>query len=255
MPNVVFFGGADYGKSTVIGYMYANTQHGINIESIEKELKIELGSKYKPDYLYPSFVNSRIVESIERGERGNSKMHEFRNITIDGSKITMIDTPGQEEYFSERQLGMSMSDIGIFCFAIEKVLADNFKGATFEYSELYSQFHPNGKLIYLLTMFDLPIANYEERNYRIACEKIKQHCKWVDITYVEDVFGSPLPLSLNEIDAAAIIPVAVEFNTKEKEGINIFSYNKKTSWYEGPTLVEAIRKQIYDLTISQTKFV
>ncbi|MCL1804371.1 MAG: hypothetical protein FWG30_12205 [Eubacteriaceae bacterium] len=146
---------------------------------------------------------------------------------------------------SGRQLGIALGDIGVFCLAVEKVLADDFAGATFEYSELYSQYHPNGKLIYLLTMFDL--VNYNEGDFHIACQKIKKYCRWIDSTHEEVVFGADLSYPTQEIDAAAIIPIAIEFKTLDKEGINIFTKSDKTPWYEGPTLLGAIRIQLNEL--------
>lgn len=252
-PKVVFFGGPDYGKSTVIGYMYSKA-HDINMDNVEKKLKKELGANYEPDYLFSSLVNPHQAESLRRGERANSKQHEVKNIEIENLgtpvNITLIDTPGHDIYLSGRQLGMSMSDIGVFCLAVEKVLADDFAGIIFKYSDLYSEYHPNGKLIYLLTMFDMDIANYEEKNYHIACKKIKQQCRYVEVKHTEDVFGSDLSFFSEEIDVAAIIPVAVEFKTREKEGINFFAHNTKTSWYEGPTLIEAIQNQVHNLSMN-----
>ena len=242
-PKVVFFGGPDYGKSTIIGRMIAEV-HNINMENVEKKLREEMGANYLPDYLYSSFVNPHQAESLRRGERANSKQHEIKNIKIDDTApIVLIDTPGHDKYISGRQLGMSMSDIGVYCLAIEKVLDDDFGGIVFtKYSDLFSEYHPNGKLIYLLTMFD--VMDYGESYYLTACEKIKEKCRWVEINHVEEAFGVPIEVDYNDIDAAAIIPVAVEFKTKEKEGINIFSRNEKTSWYSGLTLIEAIRIQI-----------
>ena len=251
--KVVFFGGPDYGKSTVIGYLYAQT-YNINMDHIEKEVREELGGNYKPDYLFSSLVNPHQAESVRRGEKANSKQHEIKNIKVESFgfpvNITLIDTPGHDIYLSGRELGMSMSDIGIFCLAIEKVLANDFEGIIFKYSDLYSEYHPNGKLIYLLTMFDMENVNYEERNYHIACKKIKQQCRYVEVKHTENVFGSDISFFSDEIDVAAIIPVAVEFKTKEKDGINFFSRSKKTSWYEGPTLIGAMQNQIIDLSLN-----
>ena len=73
---------------------------------------------------------------------------------------------------------------------------------------------------------------------------LKRHCRWVEVMHEEEVFGVEMSYPLSEIDAAAIIPVAVEFKTNEKEGVNLLSRSEKTAWYAGPTLVEAIRRQV-----------
>lgn len=247
-PKVVFFGGADYGKSTIIGYMYAKS-HGINMKDVEKELKEKVGSDYKSDYLYSYLVNPHAVKSIKDPKYGRASnvSHSIKNASFDdlGVELTLIDTAGQLEFLNSRQQGMSMSDIGVCCLAINKVLSDDFKDVMTEYAELYEQYHTNGKLIYLLTMFDL--VNYNKNKYDIACKKITEHCRSVSVPHTENTDLGELRTARIEPDTAAIIPVSIDFKSDEKGSVNIFSLSEKTLWYQDRSLVRAIQNQASEI--------
>jgi len=252
-PNVVFFGDANYGKSTVIGRIYAEN-HNIDMDKVKETLYRKLGKDlYADDWLYPSLVNPQTIESVRRGKKAASESHEVRNIEIEFSgiptKTSFIDTPGQKEYDIDATVGMEMGNIGIFCLSIEKVLADNFNGDIFVRSDTFSEIHPNSKLIYLLTKFNLPLAGYKKSSYERACEKIIKHCRVVEVMKNEAPFGVEIEerYITHERNDVAIIPVAVEFDTKEKEGVNLFFRSAKTPWYSGLTLVEAVRNRVQEM--------
>lgn len=256
-PKIVFFGGADYGKSTVIGYMYA-VAHGMNIEGVERKLREEVGPEYRPDFLYPYLVNPHAVKSIllprkskEIG-RASSVDNEMINIEVpfeyrEPLSITLIATPGHQRYVDKQQLGISMSDIGVFCLEIEKVLSGDFIKDTEMCYDLYSEIHQNGKLIYLLTMFDR--VDYSERVYNEAKGIILEHCRTITTPRVEHTgFGLLNTIELAP-DAIAIIPVAIEFKTREKKGVNIFEKSSKTPWYRGFPLKMALLEQSQEISV------
>jgi len=253
-PKIVFFGGADYGKSTIIGYLYAKS-HNINMDIIEKKIIEEVGAKYKPDYLFPYLVNSHAIKSIKDDKygRASSTAHEILNFSVDvfGESIdfTLIDTPGHEKFVSELQRGMYISDIGVFCIAIDKVISEDADIADImRLSELYSQYHPNSKLIYLLTMYDL--VKYDEGVYKEVCGKIKENCRYIRVPSQESSLFGDLNVCNIESDIAAIIPVAVDFKSKEKGSANIFALSEKTLWYKGETLINALQNLTRDLNTS-----
>ena len=247
--SVVFFGDANYGKSTIVGRIYAEN-HNVDMAKTERELREQLGSLYAADWLYPSLVNPQIVESVKRGKKGASETHEIRNIEIEfegmPTNTSFIDTPGQQEYQQEAAIGMEKGIIGFYCISVEKLLSDEFSADLFSRSEAFAEFHPNSKLIYLLTKFDLPVAGYKEESYEYACEIIREYAAKVEVTKEISAFGMGMGImhTEKESDVNMIIPVAVEFDTAEKEGVNLFARSKKTPWYDGFSLVEAVRSQV-----------
>ena len=299
--KVVFFGEADYGKTTVIGYLLSKAEN-LNMDRIERRLTEKLGSNYDEGLLYSSIINEDYLQSntttetntfdisempeVKEGttvikdtaeksiieitrisgskvevttiintkgliNRLNTRARGVRNISIDGVNIVAVDTPGHVLFLKEREIGMSLGDVGVFCLAIDKVLSDNFSEVLFRYTDLWRTYHVNRKFIYLLTMCDL--CQYSEESYKIACKKIRQLCKFVNVEHTEEAFGTSFVYTTSEEDAAAIIPVAVEF--KERNGINIISLSDKTPWYHGPTLIEAIRSRVHELQIEMSSLI
>lgn len=291
--KVVFFGEADYGKTTVIGYILSVAEN-LNMDKIDMRLREKLGKRYDEGLLYSSLINENYLQSNTTTEtetydiselpdakegtkvvreseeesvieitriagakvevttivhtkglinRLNTRARGVRNISIDGVNIVAVDTPGHVLFLKEREIGMSLGDVGVFCLAIDKVLSDDFSEVLFRYTDLWRTYHVNRKFIYLLTMCDL--CQYSEEDYNIACNKIRQFCKFVNVEHTEEAFGTSFVYTTREEDAAAIIPVAVEF--KERNGVNITSLSDKTPWYQGPTLIEAIRSRIKEL--------
>lgn len=299
--KVVFFGEADYGKTTVIGYMLSKAEN-LNMDKIEKRLQEKLGRNYDEGLLYSSVINEDYLQSntttemnvLELSEipdvkegtkvikdtedesvieitriagskvevttitntkglvnRLNTRVRGVRNISIDDVNIVAVDTPGHVLFLKEREIGMSLGDVGVFCLAIDKVLSDDFSEVLFRYTDLWRTYHVNRKFIYLLTMCDL--CQYSEEAYITACNKIRQFCKFVNVEHREEAFGTSFIYTTREEDAAAIIPVAVEF--KERNGVNITSLSDKTSWYHGPTLIEAIRARVKELRTEMSSLI
>ncbi len=291
--KVVFFGEADYGKTTLIGYLLSKADN-LDMDKVEKRVKEKLGKNYDEGLLYSSIINENYLQSDTKTEvntfaiseypnasegtkvikdneeetiveitrvtgakvevttithtkgivrRLNSRSREARNISIDGLDIVAVDTPGHVQFIKEREIGIALGDVGVFCLAIDKVLSDDFSEVLFRYADLWRTYNVSRKFIYLLTMSDL--SKYSEEAYNTACEKIRRFCKFVDYELSENVFGIPISYTVREEEAAAIIPVAVEF--KERNGVNILEHSDKTPWYHGPTLIEAIKTRIGEL--------
>ena len=84
-PTIAFFGQADFGKSTIMGYLYANS---LDLDMDKHEIKLlrELGSEYKPDYLYPSIINRDIFKSMTV-ERIETRQIENANSLVEGKRV------------------------------------------------------------------------------------------------------------------------------------------------------------------------
>ncbi|HAB50692.1 MAG TPA: hypothetical protein DCE80_00705, partial [Ignavibacteriales bacterium] len=120
--SYVFFGPANVGKSTIIGYMktfhFNKASFAIEIEKIKKKL----GNNYISDRLYSYFVD----EAKDEYKKNIEKKH---GITKGTSKYThiskmgdfyLIDTPGGDGYESQRFKGISIANIGIFAIEIKQ---------------------------------------------------------------------------------------------------------------------------------------
>jgi len=226
--RTVFFGEADHGKSTLMGYLYAESQKE-DMDSHKEELKMVMGSAYNDDdrYLYSSLI-SPIVPVTEGGlQRFSSKRRQLRDFVVDGPAplvITMIDTPGHSRYLHHQEYGAARGKIGVFCLYIGNVLGDNFDISFIDRrTRLWFAAHPRLKLIITLTQFDR--ENYSKDAYLAAKKKI-ENC-------------------LNPIKIKAIIPIAIDF--LERSGHNVFAPSEKTPWYTGLSLIKAIEEQWYDI--------
>jgi|GEM_PF-1991880 len=225
--SIIMLGEADYGKSTIVGYLYSKSI-GVDMNIVEKRLRHKLGDLFHKGFIYSSLLEVVGNRQIKNNMRLNSTTRHYRKIKIDGvvgnSKLMMIDTPGHRSFIKEREKGMSMSDVGVFCIEINKIVSNEFDGSLFKRLDLWKRYSRDKKIIYILTKCDL--AQYDESAYKLACRKIHEFNYILDMTIV------------------AIVPVAVDFN--KNEGINIDNYSDKTGWYKGLTLTNALKKYFND---------
>lgn len=229
--RVVFFGEADHGKSSLIGYLYAESQK-VDMDRHKRELLMELGNEYKDDFIYSSLINPIVVETQGGLQRFSSKRRHLRDFAVEGQGdpilITMIDTPGHTQYLRHQEYGATRGKIGVLCLYIGNVLDDNFDGSFVERrTMLWFAAHPNRKLIIALTQFDR--MDYSENAYIMASQKLKA--------------------CLNPEKIKGIIPIALNFN--RISGENILSPSAQMPWYKGATLINAIREQWYEIANEQ----
>ena len=287
--KVVFFGNADQGKSTIIGYLYA-ISNKIDLNKTEKSLRKRLGTHYSKDILYASLINpefrfsdtilvsektypvpngkriedktevettgdetfvktttvingivkERVTKHKSVTHRFNTTIHRPQNIKINhGEKVIEIitlDTPGHLPFVTEREAGISIGDIGVFCVSAKEVLDDKFADMLLGYQDLWFNFHKTKKIIYVLTKFDL--CNFSQDDYLMACDKIKRCCRNISVPYLEIALGDTFEIWNDEPDIAAIIPVSIDFS--DLTGVNIIEKSKKTLWYNGMSLIDTI---------------
>ena len=220
--RTVLLGEADHGKSTLMGYMYAESQ-GIDMDEQRRELEEELVKEPIDDYLYSSLVNAIVVETQGGLERFSTRRRNLKDFVVDYQGqpllISMIDTPGHAKYLSHQEYGATKGQIGVFCLKAEHILDSGFDGSIFDRTRLWFAAHPGLKLIIALTKFDN--QNYSEENYLLAKQMIERY----------------IPLS----QINSIIPIAID--CLNRTGENIFKPSALMPWYTGPVLIEAISEQ------------
>lgn len=234
--SYVFFGPANVGKSTIMGFI--KTFH-LNEASFSNEIdriKKKLGNNYISDRLYSYFVDEAKDEYKKNdGKIGVTKgTSKYAHIAKMGD-FYLIDTPGGEGYESQRFKGISLADIGIFAIEIKQLLnlrEDNSETSFKKYIKTIQHFFAswyvwqklfgNNNSIILLTKYD----SYPSEEYYAEAKKV-----------LISIIGNN-----NDIP---IIPTSIGVNNEFREDINIYT-KLKSDWYKGKTLMEAIDEK-YEL--------
>ncbi|MGE4070203.1 MAG: hypothetical protein AB7E72_03440 [Lysobacterales bacterium] len=135
--SVVFFGNANAGKSTLVGYLLDQLNPDISARRIEEELRRRLG-RVREDAYYSNVVDRRddeVVRGTEHSSLGTSKEHHVERIArfleTDDSVVdaVLIDTPGAAPAYRQRIQGMSYGDVGVFVLELPRLIRMAEKGA------------------------------------------------------------------------------------------------------------------------------
>jgi translation elongation factor EF-1alpha len=233
--NIVFYGNANHGKSTLIGHMVSELKNPkIDLDKMERYYKEQFGYHYRPDLLYtwlmnrdkwksglvPDELTGILTEGHIINETGESLDNVLRAVTleIDSNNVdfTFIDTPGQHPETRDKVL--HLGDVGVFCVEIGQVLKPDFDESYFDEYEIWTKITniPNPNPIIILTKVD---EHFSEEAYLEAVEKIR---------------------ILGNYNESPIIPISVI--VKERRSINVFSKSAETSWYNGHTLIDSIKR-------------
>lgn len=229
MANIVVFGKAQSGKSTLLGYLYSQMNKSFDICEFEQEMQIELGNDYEPSYLYAYIMDESKYERVNR--KGTRNMH-VRKISFDeNTRVTIIDTPGVEHHNTPKQRGVFFGDIGIFCLELKDVISDNFMVSSRENATIMSTLLlwsnlGHKSIIVALTKCD--VDNYSEEDYKIAKERVDQLC------------------GRTQIDSVITIPISIIVS--EKRGMNIVEIAEEFAWYHQETLYKALTRKVLALT-------
>ncbi|MDR2600424.1 MAG: hypothetical protein LBC73_09130 [Oscillospiraceae bacterium] len=231
--NIVFYGNANHGKSTLIGYIVAELNPKIDLDKMEKYFRREFGDAYNPKLLYTWLVNkdkykAGVIPNELTGilvpikvinETGESINNALRSVSLEinneSMDFTFIDTPGQHPETRDKVL--QLGEVGVFCVEIGQVLDEEFSEEYFEKYEIWSKFSGEQPIV-LLTKID---AHFTEKKHNDAVEKIKLCCNY---------------------DDPIIIPTAVLVS--ERRSLNVFQTSQDTFWYEGDTVIDAIKKSV-----------
>ncbi|GHT41203.1 hypothetical protein AGMMS49965_10640 [Bacteroidia bacterium] len=247
----VFFGPANVGKSTIIGYIL--TQKDWTQDKLlqqENKFKEKIGNDYQQNRFYSYFVDEaqdeykknaekkrRKKEKKKRKKNGEEKVKTFgtskyTHIKDMNDEFVLIDTPGGNDYEIQRYKGLSLANMGIFAIEIKQLLdmqntipEENMQRIKlirefFSSWYVWQKLHGADNTIILLTKYDLSEGkeNYETAK-NVLCE----------------IIG-------DAINSTTIIPTSIGLKLDERKDTNIFT-KLDENWYNGKTLMQTIEEK------------
>ena len=210
--SLVVIGHADAGKSTTTGHLIYKCG-GIDKKTIDKYEResTELGkSSYKYAWVLDSLKSER-----ERGITIDITLWKFQSKKYD---FTVIDTPGHRDFIKNMITGTSQADVAI-------MVVDASNGAYERSISRDGQTREHALLAFTLGVKQMVVVvnkmdnvKYNEQRY----EDIKSEVS----TYLKKVGYKPAKVTY--------VPIS------GWEGDNIIEKSDKMSWYDGPTLLDAL---------------
>ncbi len=205
--NIVFIGHVDAGKSTTVGRILYET--GKIDEQTIRRLKEEAEKKGKATFEF-AYVMDRLKEERERGVTIDISHQEFETPKY---YFTIIDAPGHRDFVKNMITGASQADAAVLVVSGK----DGVQAQTKEHTFLAKVLGIN-QLIVLVSKMDA--VDYKQDVY----EKVKN-----DVINLLKGIGY-------DVSKIPIIPASSYF------GDNLVKKSEKMSWYNGPTLFEALDK-------------
>ena len=241
MNNIVFFGQADAGKSTLAGYIISKYDRNFRLSRYIDSMRKE-NSNFDETLAYSAIMNTNRDEQAQYNHLNSRAIH-LRKIDLPFDNVTIIDTPGAESYHRQRERGMFYGNVGIFFMEINNILNHQYRIETLAPIALWSRLE-NKRMIFLLTKFDT--VHYDEDMYLRAVDEAQDICTF---------FGFA--------GSTTVIPTAIEVDRLEKLprdelddidlGENILTRSEKMPWYDGKSLFEAIKDEINELDEKDAK--
>lgn len=237
MSSIVLFGKAHAGKSTLVGSLIAHSE-GLDLDALERQFARDIPN-YDPSDLFSSIVDDTRNERERKAggvqgkssAPGSTKTRHYRNIALDRDvKVTVIDTPGAEHLDKERDRGMFAGEVGVFCLEAADVINRDFFAKDKQYRAimtslaLWSGFS-RGRVVVALTKMDE--CDFEEEAFNDAREIIRAICEDLDL-------------------ASEFVPTCVDVRARQSH--NLFIRSEMMPWYDGPTLTQALRRHVGELS-------
>lgn len=203
--NVAMIGHVDHGKSTLIGRLLYDA--GEIPEHIIEKYRKEAQEKGKATFEF-AWVMDRLKEERERGITIDVAHRKFNTQKYE---ITIVDCPGHRDFIKNMITGASQADAAILVVDV----VDCVQAQTKEHVFLARTLGIN-QLIVAINKMDR--VNYDQKEFEKCRDKVLELIK---------------PLGYN-LDETPVIPVSA-YN-----GDNVLNRSEATSWYNGPTIFEAL---------------
>ncbi len=203
--NIVVIGHVDHGKSTTIGRLLYDT--GAIPEKVMEELRKIAAELGKQGFEF-AYIND--VHKEER-ERGVTIDINFKKFETPKYEITIIDAPGHADYVKNMIKGTAQADGAVLVVAAD----DGVNAQTREHAFLSKVF---GIKQMIVAINKMDKVGYDQKRFEEVKAEVEKLLKQAGY-------------DMNKIQ---IIPISAW------EGENIVKKPEKMSWWNGPTLVEAL---------------
>jgi elongation factor 1-alpha len=203
--NLAVIGHVDHGKSTMVGRLLFET--GSVPEHVIEQHREEAEEKGKGGFEF-AYVMDNLAEERERGVTIDIAHQKFET---DSYHFTIVDCPGHKDFVKNMITGASQADNAVLVVAADDGVAPQTQEHVFLARTLGID-----ELIIAVNKMDL--VDYQEEEYEAVKEEVQQLLNQVR-------FRS---------EDATFVP------TSAFEGDNVSEASENTSWYDGPTLLEAL---------------
>ncbi len=202
--NLIFTGHVDHGKSTTVGRILYDT--GALSENDLRKLKEEAAKVGKATFEF-AFAMDQLKEERERGVTIDIAHKDFNTQKY---YFTIIDAPGHKDFVKNMITGASQADAAVLVCSAK----DGVQAQTIEHAFLLKVL---GVGQFIIAINKMDAVNYD----RLKFEETKQA-----------LIAKLKPMGY-KVDAIPFIPISAYY------GDNIAKKSDKTTWYAGPTLLEA----------------
>ncbi|MAQ56781.1 MAG: translation elongation factor EF-1 subunit alpha [Euryarchaeota archaeon] len=205
--NIVFVGHVDHGKSTTVGRLLLDSGH-IEQHVIDK-FEQEASERGKAGFGF-AYVMDGLKEERERGITIDVAHKEFYTPNY---YFTVIDAPGHRDFVKNMITGTSQADAAVLNVAAN----DGVNAQTKEHAFLARVLGVQ-QLIVNVNKMDISGVDWSQDKYNSVVAEVTNLLKMAGFN----------------TDEIPFVPCSAF------DGDNIFNKSDNTSWYNGPTLFEAI---------------
>lgn len=231
LRSIVIFGPAHAGKSTLAGYLKAKGDINFDFNKFDRDMKKNhwYDENQRYTYIFDRSIDERDIKSYRKivgTKTGTSRYMAASSLRMEEDVFTIIDTPGAQHLYKEREKGIFLGDIGVFVIHINKLLDSNtfdeMKDCQLELVPLdvwINVFKKKIKPIIVISRMDL--ADYSQSAFDIGSRIIR------------NAVGN------HDVD---IVPVAID-RSGQKDS-NVFECTKNLSWYDGKPLIKVLENYL-----------
>jgi elongation factor 1-alpha len=203
--NLMTIGHVDHGKSTLVGRLLYDTN---NIKEEDMRKLRELAKELKKETFEFAFVMDKLKEERERG-----LTIDIMHTRFDTPKyyFTLIDAPGHRDFIKNMITGASQADAAILVCSAKEGVQEQTREHIFLVKVLGV-----GQMVVAINKMDA--VNYDQAKYNTVKAELEKLLKQVGYDTSKMLF----------------VPVSAFI------GDNVAKKSPKLSWYNGPTLYEAL---------------
>ncbi len=203
--NLIFIGHIDHGKSTSVGRLLYETK--AVTEQDMKKLKDEVAKYNRPSFEF-AFVMDQLKEERERGITIDIMHRDFQTPKY---YFTIIDAPGHRDFVKNMITGASQADAAVLVVSAP----DGVQSQTREHAYLARVL---GIKQMIVGLNKVDAIGFDRAKFDDAKNKVSELLKTVGF----------------DVSKILFVPYSA------LEGDNVAAKSAKLSWYNGPTLLEAL---------------